>query len=130
MKKTLLACLLLMLSSGMSYTYAEEIEEIEEIEEMEEIVLSRRAASCGGAAYQDFYVNRIYSGSVSLGRDYPASVELVRPDGTKYGSVIVTRPKEPGVEYRNVFSMLILAKTLRTKIQVSCDGNYIDTVYY
>lgn len=123
MKKTLLACLLLMLSSGMSYTYAEEIEEIEEI------VLSRRAA-CGGAAYQDFYVNRIYSGSVSLGRDYPASVELIRPDGTKYGTVIVVRPKEPGVEYRNVLSMLILAKTLRTKIQVSCSGDYIDTVYY
>ncbi|MEG9416275.1 hypothetical protein [Vibrio cholerae] len=128
MKKTLLACLLLMLSSGMSYTYAEEIEEMEETEE---IVLSRGAVSCRGAEYQDFYVNRIYSGSISLGRDYPASVELIRPGGTKYGSVIVTRPKEPGVEYRNVLSMLILAKTLRTKIQVSCDGdNYIDTVYY
>ncbi len=120
MKKTLLACSLLMLFSGMSYTCAEEIEEIN----------LRSQETCRGILYTDVYVDSIYSGSIELGDDYPASVLFRKPDGTKYGHVSIFRPKEPGFEYRNALSMLMLAKTLRTKVQVSCSDDMIDTVYY
>ncbi|MEG7570147.1 hypothetical protein [Vibrio cholerae] len=120
MKKTLLACSLLMLFSGMSYTCAEEIEEIN----------LRNRVTCRGIQYHDVYVDSIYSGSIKYGEDYPASVLLTELDGTKYGHVSIFRPKEPGFEYRNLLSMLMLAKTLKTQVKVSCTGDVIDTVYY
>ncbi|TQQ78343.1 hypothetical protein [Vibrio cholerae] len=120
MKKTLLACSLLMLFSGMSYTCAEEIEEIN----------LRSRVTCRAIAYHDVYVDSIYSGSIEYGDDYPASVLFRKPDGTKYGHVSIFRPKEPGFEYRNLLSILMLAKTLRTQVQVSCTDDMIDTVYY
>ncbi|ENJ8203451.1 hypothetical protein AB2M45_003300 [Vibrio cholerae] len=120
MKKTLLACSLLMLFSGMSYTCAEEIEEIG----------LRNRVTCRDIAYEDVYVDSIYSGSIGLGEEYPASVLLTKPDGTKYGHVSIFRPEEPGFEYRNLMSMLMLAKTLKTQVKLTCTDDMIDTVYY
>lgn len=116
MKKTLSACIILMLSSEMPNVFADEIDTIE-----------LRGAAC--EEYKTMHVLQLYSGSSSDGETYPLAASFRREDGTKTGLIQVYRGKASN-EHKNIFSMLLTAKTLNLPVMMSCyKGSLIDTIY-
>lgn len=117
MKKTLSACIILMLFSEIPNVFADEIDTIE-----------LRWAAC--EEYKSMHVEDIYSGSASDGETYPPAASFRREDGTKTGMIPVYRNKASN-EHKNIFSMLLTAKALNLPVMMSCfrKGSSIDTLY-
>ena len=112
MKKTLPVLMVLMLFSGAAAAFS---------------AGSSMSNSCESYDYETMRVAKLYSGSSYDGDSYPLSASFKRKNGEVTPMIPVFRG-DPSIEGRNIFSMLLAAKTLNMPVAISCHRRMIDTV--
>ena len=88
---------------------------------------SSMQGDCEKYDYETMRVARLYSGSSYDGDSYPLAASFKRKNGEVTPMIPVFRG-DPSIEGRNIFSMLLAAKTLNMPVAISCHRRMIDTI--